>query len=59
MRSGPVDLRPQAEFASKAAGAPAVLLNNEFGGPTCGKLYLYKITWSGKKASLSPLRKWP
>jgi len=30
-----------------------VLLNNEFGGPTCGKLYLYKITWSGQKASLS------
>jgi hypothetical protein len=28
-------------------------LNNEFGGPTCGKLNLYKITWSGKKASLS------
>jgi streptogramin lyase len=43
-----VDLDP-----NKAADAPAVLLNNEFGGPTCGKLYLYKITWSGLKASLS------
>jgi hypothetical protein len=38
---------------NKAADAPAVLLNNEFGGPTCNKLYLYKITWSGQKASLS------
>src|SRR5262249_11993512 len=43
-----VDLDP-----NKAADAPAVLLNNEFGGPTCGKLFLYKITWSGQKASLS------
>src|SRR5262249_18419669 len=43
-----VDLDP-----NKAADAPAVLLNNEFGGPTCGKLYLYKITWSGQKASIS------
>jgi hypothetical protein len=42
-----VDLDP-----NKAADAPAVLLNNEFGGPTCGKLYLYKITWSGQKARL-------
>jgi formylglycine-generating enzyme required for sulfatase activity len=43
-----VDLDP-----NKAADAPAVLLNNEFGGPTCGKLYLYKIAWSGPNASLS------
>jgi formylglycine-generating enzyme required for sulfatase activity len=43
-----VDLDP-----NKAADAPAVLLNNEFGGPTCAKLYLTKITWSGQKASLS------
>ena len=38
---------------NKAADAPAVLLNNEFGGPTCSRLYLYKITWSGPKASIS------
>jgi hypothetical protein len=43
-----VDLDP-----NKAADATAVLLNNEFGGPTCSKLYLYKITWSGPRASIS------
>ena len=43
-----VDLDPD-----KAADAPAVLLNNEFVGPTCGRLYLYKIIWSGPKASIS------
>jgi hypothetical protein len=39
--------------ANKGANAPAILLNNEFGGPTCSKLYLYKITWRGPKASIS------
>ena len=36
----------------KAADGPAVLLNREFGN-SAGKLYLYKITWSGKKATIS------
>lgn len=36
----------------KAPDAPAVLLHREFGN-TASKLYLYKITWSGKKASIS------
>jgi len=39
--------------SNKPADAPAVLLNNEFGSPTCSTLYLYKITWSGPKASIS------
>jgi hypothetical protein len=38
--------------SSKAPDAPAVLLHREF-GDTAGKLYLYKITWSGNKASIS------
>src|SRR5262245_58032056 len=37
----------------KPADAPAVLLANEFAKGTCGRLYLYKITWSGEKASIS------
>jgi hypothetical protein len=36
----------------KAADAPAVLLHREFGN-TAGKLLMYKITWSGKKGSIS------
>jgi hypothetical protein len=40
----------------KPADAPAVLLANEFAGGTCGKLYLYKITWSGSKASISDVQ---
>jgi hypothetical protein len=36
----------------KAADGPAVLLNREFGN-SAGKLYLYKITWSGMKATIS------
>src|SRR6516164_6574868 len=39
--------------AGKPAGAPAVLLANEFMEGTCSRLYLYKITWSGPKASIS------
>jgi hypothetical protein len=39
---------------NKAPDAPAILMNNEFNGFTgCGKLYLYKITWAGAKASIS------
>ena len=36
----------------KPPDGPAVLLNREFGN-TASKLYLYRITWSGKKASIS------
>lgn len=32
---------------------PAVLINNEFGGPTCSELYLYRITWTGTRAEIS------
>jgi hypothetical protein len=42
----------------KAPEAAAVLLHREFGN-TAGKLYLYKITWSGKKASISTARSIP
>lgn len=39
---------------NKAPDAPAILMNNEFNGFTgSGKLYLYKIIWSGNKASIS------
>ncbi len=37
---------------AKAPAAPEVLLNEEF-GDVAGKLYMYKITWSGKTASIS------
>jgi hypothetical protein len=40
----------------KPADAPAVLLANEFMEGTCGRLYLYKITWSGSKASISDVQ---
>jgi hypothetical protein len=36
----------------KAADAPAVLLHREFGN-TAGKLFMYKITWSGTAARIS------
>jgi hypothetical protein len=39
--------------AHKALNSPAVLLNNEFGGLTCNRLYLYRITWTGAKAVIS------
>ena len=42
----------------KAPDAPAVLLHREFGN-TAGKLYLYKITWSDKKASISKAQSIP
>jgi hypothetical protein len=41
----------------KPPDAPAVLLNREFGN-TASKLFLYKITWSGKKASTSRVQTW-
>jgi hypothetical protein len=36
----------------KPAGAPEILLNREFGN-SFAKLYLYRITWSGKRATIS------
>ncbi|HEY7423649.1 MAG TPA: hypothetical protein VH682_05335, partial [Gemmataceae bacterium] len=42
----------------KAPDAPAVLLHREFGN-TASQLYLYKITWSGKTASISKAQSIP
>ncbi len=42
----------------KAPDAPAVLLNKEFGN-VASKLFLYKITWSGTRASISDLQTIP
>jgi hypothetical protein len=42
--------------ADKPAGAPAILLANEFMAGTCGRLYLYTITWSGSKASIADVQ---
>jgi hypothetical protein len=43
---------------NKAPDAPAALLNKEFGS-VAGKLYLYKITWSGTRASISAAQSIP
>src|SRR5262249_23019830 len=43
---------------NKAPDAPAILLNREFGN-SFEKLYMYKITWSGKKASISKVQTIP
>src|SRR5262245_44762998 len=40
----------------KPADAPAILLANQFMEGTCGRLYLYKITWSGAKANISGMQ---
>jgi hypothetical protein len=37
----------------KAADAPELILNREFGN-SFSRMFLYKVTWSGKKASISP-----
>jgi hypothetical protein len=42
----------------KSPDAPEVLLNKEFGNDA-GKLYMYKITWSGTKASISDVQTIP
>ncbi len=41
---------------NKPANAPEVLLVNEFSDGTCGKLYMYKLTWSGLTASISEVQ---
>jgi hypothetical protein len=43
----------------KPTDAPAILLANEFMDGTCSKLYLYKITWSESKASISNVQTIP
>ena len=43
---------------SKAPDAPAILLNREFGNEF-QKLYMYKLTWSGKTASISKVQTIP
>ena len=37
---------------NKPADAPEILLNREFGN-SFSKMYLYKVTWSGKTATIS------
>lgn len=44
------DLNPE-----KSPDAPEILLNREFGN-RFSRLYLYKITWAGKGATISPAR---
>jgi hypothetical protein len=39
--------------ADQAPDSPAAIINNEFGGPTCGELYLHRITWAGERATIS------
>jgi hypothetical protein len=58
-----VDLQIEAFPATdlnpgKRPDEPAVLLNREFGN-TASKLYLYRITWSGTKASVSKVQTIP
>jgi len=47
---------PATDFdPDKAPDAPEILLNREFGN-NFSKLYLYKITWAGKTASISKVQ---
>jgi hypothetical protein len=43
---------------NKAGDAPEILLNREFGNDFA-KLYMYKLTWSGNKAAMSPAQSIP
>jgi hypothetical protein len=47
------DLNP-----NKAADAPAILLHHEFGN-SFSKMFMYKITWAGMKASISKMQTIP
>lgn len=38
---------------------PAVLLNNQFGGPTCRELYLHRIKWTGARAAIAEVQTIP
>ncbi|HLY74939.1 MAG TPA: hypothetical protein VKU80_12540 [Planctomycetota bacterium] len=42
----------------KAPGAPEILLHREFGN-SFSKMYLYKITWTGKVAAISKVQELP
>lgn len=42
----------------KAPGAPEILLNREFGN-SFAKMYLYRITWTGKTAAISTVQTIP
>jgi hypothetical protein len=44
--------------SDKAPGAPEMLLNKEFGN-VADKLHMYKLTWSGNKASISEVQTVP
>jgi hypothetical protein len=43
----------------KSPDAPEILLNHEFARTSFNKLYMYKITWSGKAASISKVQEIP
>lgn len=45
--------------AGQTLETPAVFINNEFGGPTCSELYLYRTTWSGTRATISQVQTIP
>lgn len=50
----PMALMPAMDLdPNKQADAPEILLVNEFSEGVCGKLYLYKIAWSGLAATIS------
>lgn len=45
--------------ADQTPETPAALISNEFGGLTCGELYLYRITWIGAQADISKIQTIP
>src|SRR5262245_9672448 len=45
--------------ADQKPETPAVLLNNEFGGPNCGELYLHRINWTDGRADISKIQTIP
>lgn len=45
--------------AGQQPETPAALISNEFGGLTCGELYLYRITWSEAQADISQIQTIP
>jgi hypothetical protein len=54
-----IDTFPATDlYPNKASDAPEVILNKEFGND-CRKLYMYRITWNGKTASISPKKEIP
>jgi hypothetical protein len=41
------------------SSSPTALISNEFGGPTCSKLYLYRVSWEASHASISTIQTIP